>query len=231
MCFDETFFKMAENLEAFHIDISHQEVERILCELEQMFSAQPLEWLPLESTSMFICADLGYEDMNEFEDAIKGDFESFLKCFPHIEVAEIENKKQFRIKEQTPKEPVIYTINVKERSDLWRVVLKSPSAVITIPSLEFEMLRESKRRIDSIYNHIGNAIFNLGLHYRRNISELSESDQNMIADTLNDLNILLDVEEPWILKIIDPSGMSEVFPFEGVNTEEYNSQENETNGK
>ena len=39
---------------------------------------------------------------------------------------------------------------------------QAPSAVISIPELEFEIGADQKRHIDTIYNHIGAAILNLG---------------------------------------------------------------------
>ena len=53
---------------------------------------------------------------------------------------------------------------ITDRKDLWRVCHKSPSAVMEIPELEFEVGADSKRKIDSIYNHITAAIYNLSMH-------------------------------------------------------------------
>ena len=39
-----------------------------------------------------------------------------------------------------------------------------PGAMAEIPELEFEIGADHKRRVDSIYNHIGGAIFNLERH-------------------------------------------------------------------
>ncbi len=42
--------------------------------------------------------------------------------------------------------------------------LKSPHATVEIPELEFEISADGKKRIDSLYNHIAQAVFNLGNH-------------------------------------------------------------------
>ena len=38
--------------------------------------------------SQLLCQELGYEDVNEFEDAIQGEFKDFLTVMPHIETRE-----------------------------------------------------------------------------------------------------------------------------------------------
>ncbi len=42
--------------------------------------------------------------------------------------------------------------------------LKSAYATVEIPELEFEISADGKKRIDSLYNHIAQAVFNLGNH-------------------------------------------------------------------
>lgn len=43
------------------------------------------EWLPVKGIGRAIGEDLGYEDIDEFEDALNGSFEDFLDNFPHVE--------------------------------------------------------------------------------------------------------------------------------------------------
>jgi hypothetical protein len=54
------------------------------------------------------------------------------------------------------------TVKINSTADLWRTCYKSPHATIEIPELEFEFSADGKRHTDSIYNHIGAAVYNLG---------------------------------------------------------------------
>lgn len=210
----------SSTLSGYKIDISHQEVERIIDELEEIYQNQPQEWLGVEAIGMLLCTTLGYEDMDEFEDAIKGVFAEFLEQLPHIELQsrESDNLLQFRIRPSPPPEAwrsKTITVNVSELSDLHRVCLKAAEATIEIPELEFEISPDRKNRIDTIYNHLGSAIFNLGSHVRMNPA--MESDvANKIIDTVIALNVLLDVEKPWTFIVKDPTGFSDVKPLDGV---------------
>lgn len=74
-------------------------------------------------------------------------------------------REYFQLKADPPRsewKAVMLTVKINEVSDLWRVCLKSPYARIEIPELEFEISADGKRHVDSIYNHIGNAVYNLG---------------------------------------------------------------------
>jgi len=42
---------------------------------------------------MYMCEDLGYDDMDEFEDALNGTFVDFLKSLPHCKVFEKDGIK------------------------------------------------------------------------------------------------------------------------------------------
>ena len=44
------------------------------------------QWLPVEGLGMMIMTELGYEDMEEFEDALKGTWVAFLGSLPHVEL-------------------------------------------------------------------------------------------------------------------------------------------------
>ncbi len=60
--------------------------------------------------------------------------------------------------------------------------IQSPQARVEIPELEFEISEDSKRKIDSVYNHIAAAIFNLGTHVRS--VPLPEDAKNKIIDCI-----------------------------------------------
>jgi len=206
-------------LDGFKIDISHQEMDRIIDELEQIYASQPTTWLPTEAIGMMIANELGYEDTGEFEDALKTSWEDFLAALPHLEVQSREDgSKQFRIKPEPPaseRTPTIMTLKVCERQDLWRVCLKSPNSIVSIPEIEFEIGADRKRHIDSIYNHVAAAMFNLDIHLA-NVSGLSDGDREKISTTVAALGDLLDLKEPWTWIVNDPDGMSEIKPNDGV---------------
>lgn len=102
--------------------------------------------------------------------------------------------------------------------DLWRVLYKSPDAVIEIPEMEFEIGRSQKRQVDSIYHHIAKAIHNIGLHVQQlsHHKQLSDEHRDRYADTLIELNKLLDVDTPFVVKVTDKSGKSAFKPNDGV---------------
>ena len=45
------------------------------------------------------------------------------------------------------------------------MLMLHPGAFVEIPELEFEIGADHKRRVDSVYNHVGASIFNLGAFY------------------------------------------------------------------
>ena len=53
------------------INLAHQEVERIIEHLEMVFESQPTEWLVVEPVGELLLRELGYEDMDDFEDALQ----------------------------------------------------------------------------------------------------------------------------------------------------------------
>jgi hypothetical protein len=178
-----------------------------------------VEWLPVAGIAHALYQELGYEDMDEFEDSLSGTFAEFLGAMPHVRVRTSEDGRQyFQLVPEPPQEqwvPSRMTFKVRRRrlpgccwrslgraaggaargagslyrlaqpqrrssppaacpparlpqvtstSDLWRVCLKSPHATVEIPELEFEISADGKKRIDSLYNHIAQAVFNLGNH-------------------------------------------------------------------
>lgn len=42
-------------------------------------------WMPALGLSKLMLKELGYEDMDQFEDAMGGTFEQFIKALPHLE--------------------------------------------------------------------------------------------------------------------------------------------------
>ena len=68
------------------------------------FQPDPTSWLPVEQVGSMLTHELGYEDKDEFEDALKGSFEDFCKTLPHIELrlksqrSENENESQCELR-------------------------------------------------------------------------------------------------------------------------------------
>ena len=114
--------------------------------------------------------------------------------------------------------PTLMTLRVACRRDLWRVLYKSPDACIRFPALEFEIGADSKRRIDSVYNHITSAVWNLSSHLRGSANAGGEaaSGADAITDLCEKLNEMLDVEEPFEIVVDDPIGASIFKPDDGI---------------
>jgi len=208
-------------LPGFAVDVSHQEVDQILTELEEIYRNQPTEWLGVRDIGHML-AHMWYEDMDEFEDAIKGPFDDFVKALPHCETKVEGSKLLFRVKPPAPvaeRRQLTLTFEVREGADLHRILLKSPDAVVHIPKIEFEIGADSKRAINSIYNHIAVAKMNLGMHAEANAAVMPAEQHLRILETLEELSQLLDVEEPFTVVVKDPSGLSELKPADGANFE------------
>jgi hypothetical protein len=138
-------------LPGFAVDVSHQEVDQILTELEEIYTNQPTAWLAVKDIGLML-AHMWYEDLDEFEDAIKGSFEDFVKALPHCETQVQDNGKLvFRLKPPAPvssRRQLKLTLEVKSSLDLRRVLLKAADARIEIPSMEFEIGVDNKRAIN-----------------------------------------------------------------------------------
>ena len=220
--------------------IGHQEIDRIVDEVEQIYSSQPTEWLPLEPVGRMMLHEM-YEDIDELEDALGGSFEAFLNALPHFETRRVPSapndasateeeggRVEFKVLAPDPDAPpTVLTLHVASRSDLWRVLHKSADAALRIPHLEFEIGADSKRRIDSVYNHISTAVWNLGAHLRAQVgvgdaatagaaTDDATSDAANILATVDALEALLDVEEPFDVVVDDPTGVSSFKPNDGV---------------
>jgi len=204
-----------ENSQLFRL--GHQETAWILAEVEGICISAPEEWLKCEHVQKMLFDLLGYEDKDEFEDAIKGTFDNFLSYMPHFETKIEDDATWFRMVDIPKGTPQKITIEIKSIPDLYRVVLKSPDATIIIPELEFEIGRTNEKTINTIWNHIGQAVFNLGLQAKE--GTWSEDVLNKVSDTLAALNNLLDVNQPWTFVIDDPEGTCICKPEVGVFTE------------
>lgn len=223
------------NTFAHKLAIGHQEIDRIVDEVEQIFASQPMEWLALEPIGMMMLHEM-YEDYDEFEDAVGGSFEEFLRALPQFELRTNPDtgKTEFKVLAPDPDAPPsIMTLHVTQRSDLWRVLYKSPTATVRIPHLEFEIGADSKRRIDSVYNHITNAVFQLSSHVRGQAEaaaaaaaalesgggsgdDAAAAQAASILETVDSLEALLDVDEPFDIVVDDPTGASLFKPDDGV---------------
>lgn len=217
----------------FSFNLGHQETDRIVDELEQVCK-QVLQsagdsWMTCNAAANIICSSLGYEDQGELEDAIKCDWQEFIKAMPHLETklqddgSFAQGLLVFRMKPLVPvhdRKMFIKTFKVNTRQDLWRVCHKAPSAVLEFPDIEFEIGADAKRKIDSIYNHISGAVYNLSMHVSSLGAQLSEDHKDKISETIHELNVLLDVEKPFTILLHDRTGISEIRPEDGVTTQE-----------
>lgn len=118
------------------------------------------------------------------------------------------------------------SFTVTEREDLWRVVLQGSQATIEIPELEFAIRPEAHRRIDTIYNFIAAAVYNLGNHVavngraaKQGLGGLPEQEAQYICASIDELNRLLDLQQTFTVVIVDPQGISDLKPLEGAHVE------------
>lgn len=230
-------------LKGFKVDASHQEIERILGEVEAWYqgvnqnclqmngeaSESPdsmVEWLPLKGIENFLFNDLGYEDVDEFEDAIHAPFQEFLGNFPHIEVKEIEEKWYLKVHELPAGKPRKLVLTVSSAKQLVETTfLHDSDATLDIPSIEFRMGGDNKRRIDLLYQHIANAKSNLEKHAEM-VGPNGKGGEE-ILETCLALSTVLDVEEPFEIVVRDPRGRCEFLPDTGVREEELDADEEE----
>eukprot|EP00474_Spongospora_subterranea_P010143 CRZ10601.1 hypothetical protein [Spongospora subterranea] len=196
------------------IDVGHQEVQRIIEELEAIYVMSHSEWLAAIPISSFICAQLGYEDIDELEDAIHGTFEEFLRILPQVQIKQSDDGEQerllFRIIDQTGN-PHKMVLKISERQQLWNVLLKSPTGVVQIPELEFEISADGRRRIDTIWGYLASSALDLEVRLQQR-----ENDQHDDPDTVQELALLRqvvdglsdlrDLKYEWTLVVSDESG-------------------------
>jgi len=217
-----------EPQDIYRLNMAHQEIERILKEVddncELVLSCAGTEaWLPIAGTASMVYKNLGYEDMDQMEDALGGTFMQFIDALPHMEHkiqddgSSIDGQPVFRMVPPIPlhaQHGVIMTIPIRESKDLWKTLCKAPRAVIQIPALEFQIGGSVTRQIDSIFNHITTAVFNLGVYLRS--GSVGGAQMEGIVDTIDQLTRLLDIPEPWELVIRDPTALSILKPDDGV---------------
>lgn len=216
----------------FSFNLGHQETDRIVDELEQVckqvMQSAGDSWMTCTAAANIVCTNLGYEDQGELEDAIKCDWEEFIQSMPHLQTktqddgSYAQGKIVFRMKPLVPvhdRKMFIKSLTVQTRQDLWRVCHKAPSAVMEFPDIEFEIGADGKRKIDSLYNHIAAAVYNLSMHVSTLGAGLSEDSKGKIAQTIHELNVLLDVEKPFTILLHDRTGISEIRPEHGVTTQ------------
>lgn len=218
-------------LAGFKFNVSHQEIERILSEVEAWYETANeqagVEWVPLNGLINFLFMDLGYEDMDEFEDAIQGSFPEFLGSFPHITMREEDGKYYCKVKKLVPGPPRRLHLQVTSTKQLMDTTfMQAVGAEVEIVHLEFRICSERRRKIDFLYNHIATAHSNLENH----AAKLGDADQDAqsteIMNTVAQLSKCLDLEDgPFELIVHDPEGISEFHPMDGVRIEEVDASE------
>mmetsp|Transcript_4504 Transcript_4504/g.11327 ORF Transcript_4504/g.11327 Transcript_4504/m.11327 type:complete len:225 (-) Transcript_4504:418-1092(-) len=209
-------------LAGFRFNVSHQEIERILSEVEAWYWAANeqagVEWLPMDGINNFLFNDLGYEDIDEFEDAIQGTFQEFLDAFPHIETREVDGKWMLKIRKVEPGPARRLHVTVTSTKQLVDTTfMQANDADVEIPALEFCIGADQKRRIDFLYNHIAVAQQNLEGHAK--LLGEGSVEASKIMETVAALSKLLDVEEAFEVVVNDPSGLSEFHPADAVRVE------------
>lgn len=104
------------------INLSHQEVARIIEELEKSYSTARVEWLAADPIAELLCRELGYEDMEEFKDALGGEFEDLLQTLPDVETIKTDDGQlKFKMIPEPPEEewkPRRMTLKITERSQV-----------------------------------------------------------------------------------------------------------------
>eukprot|EP00930_Biecheleria_cincta_P071269 TRINITY_DN58784_c0_g1_i1.p1 TRINITY_DN58784_c0_g1~~TRINITY_DN58784_c0_g1_i1.p1 ORF type:complete len:337 (+),score=62.14 TRINITY_DN58784_c0_g1_i1:81-1091(+) len=237
MCKAATGAPETQEEPGFRIDLGHQEMSRIIQEIEEVFEAlhqvvDPSRPLSIAGVAANICSSLGYEDEDELEEAIGGSLADFLGALPHFEVFHADPDDESagwpKVVMHTAQvasgasSGMKTTFTVSEREDLWRVLLQGPMASVEIPEIEFAIRPQEHRRVDTIYNMICAAIFNLGDHVQKNRRQggnICEDDIEKICEAIDSLNSLLDLAQPFTLVIVDPEGVSQLKPSEGVHVE------------
>ena len=194
-------------LNTLNIDMGHQEIARIVLELEKYAEQFPEGFdIPVEAAEQWLWVQLGYGDSDELEDALKGSVEAFIRRLPQFEVSGSGEKVTFKPSAVTPESsrPRKLTLLIRTTKDLFTVMSRGRDTRLEIPELEFEMAAPETREVDTVYNYIGGAVFQLG-QYIRDHSPSDEVFDNIYA-TMQTLNAMLDVEVPFHLIAHDPCG-------------------------
>jgi len=190
--------------------LGHQETSLILQEMESIQEAAPNEWLLCKNVEQMLIRYLAHEDLDELEDALKGTLEEFIKLFPHISWRQGTEGVEFKILPDAVNEPRQLVIRIREMRDLYKVVSKPKDSRVIIPEIEFEIGENQQRQINTVFNHCAESILNLGVEAKSGAFQGFVLDR--IADTLGELNDLLDVNKPWTFIVRDPSGHCIVKP-------------------
>mmetsp|Transcript_25373 Transcript_25373/g.70978 ORF Transcript_25373/g.70978 Transcript_25373/m.70978 type:complete len:264 (-) Transcript_25373:199-990(-) len=214
------------------LQMSHQEMARISDTLDDIYESMKqagAEWLPVQATGSMVSEELGYEDVDEFEDAINGSWIDFLDILPHVEKkpdSSVTGGWTFKLKPEPAKEdwkPTKMTVRITDSKDLMNsALLKSPYSAFKIPHIEFEIQADGKKQFNTLYNHLASALFNLGQHAE--MMQEGES-KDLILETCEHLSALLDVQEPYTIVIEDQSGMSCLQPMDNVVVSEMTLEE------
>jgi len=190
--------------------LGHQETSMILAELEGIARSADYMWIKTTTTAPMLAKNMGYEDVDELEDALKGTLNEFLEVMPIFETRMENGEHHFRLIKSTASGPQQLLINITQISDLYTVVLKPADARIIIPELEFEIGEFQDKSINTIYNHIAGAILNLSLQIGQGTWD--SKTVAAVTDTVANLNLLLDVPKPWTFILRDPSGTGLIRP-------------------
>jgi C4-type Zn-finger protein len=135
-----------------------------------------------------------------------------------VKTDEKSGKKLMKLKEEkAPQKGVIMKLPIKDRQDLQIVCSRATGATFAVPEIGFSAGAEEKTVIDTIYNHIGQAIFKLEFL----ATEAAEPQRRKaITDTTEELRKCLDCDREWTFVLRDPSGQSEI-KKEGVDTQSF----------
>jgi C4-type Zn-finger protein len=211
---------MMDELASYKVDVSHQELSRVIKELEDLSDTCPtVTWIAIEAAANWLCQQLGYEDYGELEDALHCTLEEFLRQLPHFDVKNPEPgaedqcvRYRSNLRDSATGRPCKISFRVENRGDLWVVMLKPKGSWIEIPEIAFEIGRSDARQVDTIYNYLGEAVYNLGSYLRTNHGAISQDRFDGIYATIHQLNGLLDVDEPFTWVIHDPTGTAAFKP-------------------
>ncbi|ORZ36433.1 hypothetical protein BCR44DRAFT_27142 [Catenaria anguillulae PL171] len=223
---------------------NNQEIQRIIDELEHIYTMSHSDWLQADPIATFLCAQLGYEDIAELEDALQRDWHDFLKMLPTIETemrplpapegsdpatdaaaaatASGQLALYFRVipePDQAHWVPKKMTYHINQRPQLWNVLLKSAHARLEVPALGLEFSADGRKRVDTVWNFLSQAALDLGMHVQSNVG-FSDADTDKTVAVIEGLAALRDVDYPWDLVIIDPSGTSKFTDMSLVQVED-----------
>ena len=175
--------------------------------------------MPIAGIGAYLASELGYEDIDEFEDALKCDFKTFIEKLPHVRVSVVESELQpgtfrevFRVRRELGESnanananaPRVMRLRVKTRDDLWRVFMKSPNAELEIPEIDFRVGGDAKRRRRLGVQPRRRAVFNLETHVSHMASSATNREEREgIEKTCESLRKMLDLEREFTLTVYD----------------------------